>query len=124
MDHTNVYRMPVHGEQTGLLHGNRGGGLPMFNYDMQPWSSSQGHGSLMEPLQNIARSGPPLPASPNNTGHMLHTPGHGSLSGYSKLSESGAEESDLKHCLVCGDVSSGHHYGVTTCEGCKVSARI
>jgi hypothetical protein len=24
-------------------------------------------------------------------------------------------------CLVCGDQSSGLHYGVDTCEGCKVN---
>ena len=26
-----------------------------------------------------------------------------------------------KECSVCGDTSSGYHYGVASCEGCKVS---
>ena len=27
-------------------------------------------------------------------------------------------------CKVCGDESSGFHYGVDSCEGCKVSYRM
>ena len=25
-----------------------------------------------------------------------------------------------ENCKICNDVSSGFHYGVFTCEGCKV----
>jgi len=36
----------------------------------------------------------------------------------------GAGQQPFIACRVCGDKASGYHYGVTSCEGCKVSCHI
>lgn len=30
------------------------------------------------------------------------------------------DQKQYENCKICNDVSSGFHYGVFTCEGCKV----
>jgi len=36
----------------------------------------------------------------------------------------GAGQQPFIACRVCGDKASGYHYGVTSCEGCKVYCHI
>lgn len=33
-------------------------------------------------------------------------------------------EDGRRACLVCGDTANGLHFGVQTCEGCKVSVGV
>jgi len=56
---------------------------------------------------------PLLAADPNSPSKM-----HYSLAGGDASSSGG---NVVHKCLVCGDRSSGVHYGVLACEGCKVT---
>ncbi|XP_068085582.1 COUP transcription factor 2 isoform X2 [Anabrus simplex] len=47
------------------------------------------------------------------------TPGSQAASTQSGGSSQGADKNQNIECIVCGDKSSGKHYGQFTCEGCK-----
>ncbi|RVE56031.1 hypothetical protein OJAV_G00232160 [Oryzias javanicus] len=88
-----------------------------------PGSSSSDTNSSYGPLKNLAHSNGL--DSPGLQGHAAALSGNGG-----STRRCGEEESQVKCefmlgsvakrlCLVCGDVASGYHYGVASCEACK-----
>uniref|UniRef100_A0A8C8DUJ0 Estrogen-related receptor gamma b n=1 Tax=Oryzias sinensis TaxID=183150 RepID=A0A8C8DUJ0_9TELE len=88
-----------------------------------PGSSSSDTNSSYGPLKNLARSNGL--DSPGLQGHATALASNGGSN-----RRCGEEEGQVKCefilgsvakrlCLVCGDVASGYHYGVASCEACK-----
>uniref|UniRef100_A0A3B5MSF3 Uncharacterized protein n=1 Tax=Xiphophorus couchianus TaxID=32473 RepID=A0A3B5MSF3_9TELE len=99
---------------------------------MVAWRTTEGvgdpQGTLSSPVSQVA----PLSLPGELTGHMnsaasLEIPQAGAAQGAPPTSSSSSsssssmdkQQSQQIECIVCGDKSSGKHYGQFTCEGCK-----
>lgn len=86
---------------------------------MEYKSSSNNEISLLTELHGGRSAGPHSPGSPDRQFCSSTTSVIGDFGSDSTNQDAIKEEIPRRLCLVCGDVASGFHYGVASCEACK-----